>query len=421
MNLPQFLAFKKALKHELSAALRLYNSPVKGKTLPQYLGDLVGKDSALSTDPEVSNLEIAKTTARAAELQRDLKDAAEKTVTLWRYQACREPNFAEIVGKVLEKKEQFAELIEEMKQLIEVVQDVKLGLRRQSNAKRRQDNYKVSKFVKTFVDGGFPDELAKLFAKNNPPAEDDTGRFGGIAAYDANLAALAILKDGSTWDVWQYLQKYASDHDSAISADTLKLVSQMKMSSVMKPLHHKQSEVGIDSVELEVALDSETHRPWLIVASNFSNTWGPMRWPLVGVPCVIMAMDTWVLLAIVSIETLLGKGLGVDSQDLWGGERRIGEAEVSVVALKAKEGINVPLGHAVIWAAVPQSGGLTKEDKKSCGKLLVQWCLHKQAKGEQAVMREVKHATTKILDANTNTKPWSAYSEVLKQWMSAWP
>ena len=55
--------------------------------------------------------------------------------------------------------------VEEVRGLVEVVSDVKVGLRTQSASKRRHETYKVTKIKKCTDDGGCLGDLSKQLAK----------------------------------------------------------------------------------------------------------------------------------------------------------------------------------------------------------------------------------------------------------------
>lgn len=420
MNLPQFLHFKKSLKGDLQLALKGFQSPMKGRTYAQYLTEMVGRDKNLEADPEIQQLDVPAQAGKVVKLHQELRDVTDKTVTLWRYSMCREAGFVDVVKGILAKRDEFRESIEELKQLAEIVQEVKLGLRRQTSAKRRQENHKVTKLGKAFVAGSFSEDFARIFSRRMSHILEGQNLPEPVKDFDgSDPHVLVHLHPDCKWDLFDHMQRYLSINEKAIEQDTLKLVAQMQTTSIMKPVAHERPPQGVETLKLKVPITEESMRPWLLISNSYSNTWGPLRWPLVGVPGLIMSLDTWVLSAIVSVETLISKGLGVESQDWWSGEQSLNESDVSLFPLKPKEGLNLPFGYAVVWAYVPTVMATTREGRKMTGKIIFQWALHNEVKAPQQAKNEVKHSIGRLFAAHGSAKPWSTCRAPVEEWLKS--
>lgn len=187
-NLPQFLNFKTALKADLHKSLKDFMSPAKGKSYAQFLADMLDKDSNLREDPEVVKMEIPKLVAKAEDLQKNVREMVEKRVTMWRFGVCRDDGWLPLVEEVFEKKACFNEVTEECKQVVQIVREVKEGIKRLHTQARRAVNYKHGKLIKSLVAGGYEELLAKCMTKSYFAA----AFWGGGAQSDDLVPKLAL-------------------------------------------------------------------------------------------------------------------------------------------------------------------------------------------------------------------------------------
>ena len=424
MNLTQFLAFKKQLKMELTACIKKCSSPVKGRTYVQLLADMVARDK-LANDPEVEQLQVETVIKNLKEAYDRVKDWCDKKVTVWRLQVVKEPSWQQTVECLFSDKEKYEEALEECKQVVDVLKEVKLGLRKATLQQKRAVTYKVNKIIKAFQIGGHSESLARFLGRVVAEWHDTDKSPTETPAFDGSYERVGITKENAKCDIADLLTAFAETHKTALEQETLNLKKAMQGESIMKPLSLSRAAGGqIQSIELMYELVHDISKPWLLLGNTFANTWGPLRWPLPGIPCVVYCPSDSVLVVTIAIDIMLEKGVTFDIPDWFtasGEERKLSEEHLEVTLLHKAASMVIPFGHVAFFSPVVNKSAFDKLSMKDrpCGNLLVQWLFPKEVKASQSACAEVQHSITKHFAQSGTTKPWSAIHEEVKKWLDA--
>lgn len=229
---------------------------------------------------------------------------------------------------------------------------------------------------------------------------------------------VGLLGEKCELDTWQIMRKTLEGASETIGQEAMKLIPQMRTTSVMKPLSiekdfSKIAEAAVDSVKFVEGFNVAAARPWIIIGSASACTSGPMRWPLPGVPCFLVALDTMIVGGVARIADMLSKNVAIETNQWFSAEEsddhQLKEEDVTPFLLQKGEGIVVPFGHHVQWVF---SGDT---DKATHGKVVVQWILEEGIEAPQAILREVKHACEKQL---VNAGPWSRIKGTIEAWLA---
>ena len=83
------------------------------------------------------------------------------------------------------------------------------------------------------------------------------------------------------------------------------MVAAMKTTSIMKPLQWSEEcslqteEWKGGSGQLHCELQSPTNKPWLLVAVPYCMNYGLLMWPVQGLPSIITALDSYIMISFV--------------------------------------------------------------------------------------------------------------------------
>jgi hypothetical protein len=420
-SLPQFLAFKKALKEEVAKAVARHNSPVRGKTFTQLLEHYFVEDARLKHDPDVANFEPDTLLETSRRLLKGVKEYLDKSIGAVKYKDATEGTLVTFLGELRDKKEEWFTMVDQIKQVCELVKDLQLGLKRAARKDKRQEGYQSTKYQKAFVAAGVPSEIARNMAKWAMIAVTKEDK-------EFELEHVTVLKADDNTDVFgKYLRSIMTTHAETINAQALNLVPQMKSSVIMKLLTIENLTMQLDD-GTKVFKDelSAVHRPWLCMANAFASSWGEFRWPCRGLPCILMAMCNFVVVATVPIKTLLDKGRSLDSMDAWfGDDSELSEKDFCFFYLSQGEGVAMPLGCACLWSYVPLQGQTEKPEKATKGKVLVQWTLGEDPASAKAIPDdkvsavEISHRFARLVAQHGSAKPWADLKDDLGEWFKA--
>lgn len=421
MNLPRFLTFKKDLNTFLLEGVKSYNAAMKGKTLGNQLSEMVAKDTILAGDPEVQALQIEAQVAKADALCKQVKEFAERTVTLWRFQVTKQETWRKTVADIVEKCDELAESIEEINQTLQVVKEVKLGLKRVASAKKRQHNHAKLKRVKQMVATGMQAGLAELLAKFGASAIDDGLGAHGSLWNVVDFSLPFLLANGASDKASVAVQTLYTKHIDAFASEAMKLIPTMKTTSIMKPLKLDTS-LADDLCDADMGIEKGSHawRPWLLVAAKLSNSWGTLRWPFPGFPAFVTALDSFIVLVLVPLERLMAKGVSQETPEWFSdgsdesAATKLVEDDVHTMAMEKGQTIFVPMGHLVLWSFFPTC------DKASHGKIMVQHLYKKEPEVTDIVAKEMELSVAKVMSSYGKSKPWSDLKEDIEKWMTSW-
>lgn len=416
-SMSQFITFKKDVRQNLLDSLKENMSNVRGKTWAQLIEGTMESDPTLATDQDLQQLEIAACTARTEELRKSLKEYLDKTIAMWKYKDIKVPEFHGNLSALATKKREFLEAVEEMKQVASIVRELQLGMKKEALQAKKRTSYKVTRYTKQMVENGMPENLSKLLAKTVSACEDDKP----MNAFGRMPQELEFYSTEYPDFLFQHLKMIAEGNEPLIFGETTTLIGQMKSTTIMKPIavEMPQKPVPGTKPEMFAELTDPLMKPWLIIATALTSSWGQLRWPVMGLPFTLVALDDHCVFAGVPISTLMAKGMSAEKCD-WLECDKLREEDVCVAALRKNEGVSVPFGMAVCWTFVPSSGAVDKPDKAGKGKVLVRWNLKRNTTAASGIeLEEVKHTWSKLLAATGTTRPWSTIREPLQRWLDS--
>jgi hypothetical protein len=426
-GMPGFVQYKKELKAEVARLVLLFNSAQKGKTLCQLLKEKL-EDDELANDEQIQALESEDVMKRAKSKFDGLKHLKEKIIPLWRHQAVKKDNWKDIVKNIHQNMDEWEEVVDELKQLVQVVGDVRIGMKKETQKAKKAVGYKITKYSKVLRGAGYPEEVCRIFSEAfcktlESPLE------GRSAVNDAS--GFKVWGADATSDVAVYMKTLARNHAVFLQQESLALLGQMKSTTIMKPLTLPQLDgelaVDISSITLHAGIKDAVHRPWLLMASAFASTWGPMRWPFVGLPSVITCLDNYVVLLLVPMQNLLQKTMSLDTCDWFGeGENKLRGDDFNPIVLSTNESVAVPFGYACLWCFMPGDGAIdSKPDKSMKGKLVLQWMLPASIVVDDVnklAATEIKHVVSKHLSSQAgDKKPWVDIKASINSWVDMLP
>jgi hypothetical protein len=165
MTMQVFGAFKEKARAALAELLKEATSPVRGKSWSQLLQSYLDTDASMSTDQDMQALEVPAAIEKLEACVRTMKEYHEKTVPMWKVKDVKQANFLETLKNLRTSRGQFAEALEEAKQIHSIVKEYQAGLRREQNKVRKQGNYKHSKYAKMLQANGYPEAMSKCLAR----------------------------------------------------------------------------------------------------------------------------------------------------------------------------------------------------------------------------------------------------------------
>lgn len=419
MTMQGFISFKKSVRRLLADALKEHMSPVRGKTWSALIQSHLEADPALKIDPDLQQLSIDETTTKMDDLAKHMKDLTEKIVAVWKFKDLRQHSFIAGLQAIRQKKDAYLEHLEEVKQMHSIIKDMQAGLRKDQVKARKQVNYKIARYAKVLAFNGFPETTARHLAKAMSAVVGEGTTFQQVFG---NLpSGVAVCGEGSSDEGFRHLSAISEKNADFLFNEASSLVSQMKGTAIMKPLtldnpvsreeHIKQGKLYFDEA-------ADVMKPWLLVATALSSSWGQLRWPVMGLPARVLALDDYCVVGCIPTATLVGEGLSADKCD-WLESDRVKEDDLCVVVLRKGEGLALPIGMSVLWAYCPANGTVDKPDKACKGKLLLQWSLlEKPTCDSQIAVQEVTHSFGKLMALTGTKRPWSGIKDDLGKWLA---
>ena len=397
------------------------NSPIKGKTYPAFITDLLAREKSLADDPEVKQLDVTKQVSQCLDTYDKLKKAAEKQVTMWKFANTKHQDWLTTIDDMISKKDNFVEALEDVKQTADIIKDIRLGIKKQANQRRRADNYRTAKFWKALMQGGIAETIAKGMAEPAVAVIDQQERKMGARSWtaDGDNAEPCRCAASCEFEIHVVTKEFVEKNKEGLLAEAVRLLPQMTAGgSIMKRLDNGRGETTLSKVELFKDLADDLNRPWLLLAQAYSNILGPMRWPFPGLPCLLYSMDSMMSVCYVQVDVLLKNHLSLDSPSWVGTAQSLSETDLTFEVLDAGESLWLPAGYVATWAHLPGRGQVDKADKSAIGKIIVQWVLAKECKAPQPVVTELRHSVGKVLSANENQRPFSVLKEPLQKWLA---
>ena len=430
-TMPQFLSFKKQLKDKMKLELKRYESSNRGKNIAQLLGTYLEQEE-LKNDEEVKGLDAEAAIDRVIARHGKLKDLAEKKIALWKFQVTRTEQWGQTLDEVDKLVADWGEAVDEVKQITDIVRDVRLGLQKSKVQQKRQNTYKRSKYATACNSQGFPEEVAKAFSQCFCEwLERDRNSGSDQAAANPNPLDGAEVLDLTVQDAELniYVAKLAAAVDDTACQQALTLQGQMRSNTIMKPIALPDFEDGavkaLNSLTLVETVDHVMHKPWLILSNSFSFNWGPLRWPCAGFPAILIPLDDVAIVGTIRMEKVVSKGLSLANMDSWFGDdegKQITTKDLDVVILEKGQAMKLHLGTICLWTFAPANGNVeAKSEKAPKGKCLVQWLLSKEPDMSDAPLaaNEIKHEWTRLVTGYGTSKPWSAMKDGVQAYVDS--
>lgn len=389
----------------------MYDSGPKGKTMKQVLVKFL-PDDLIKNDPEVQQLDMLGQLKASEELKSTLREWNEKKVPMWRYQTYKAPGWGALLDEIDELETKWQTAIEETQQLVNIIRDTHLGLKKSGTQQRRQDSHKTTNAAKVLKAGGFGDSVCRAFSKAYNNVVDKVGAGGGEFSLSAKVFHLNQADEGP---VRQHLRGFAKDEDGNIASAAMALASQIKSNSIMKPLSFDAKPP--ENHSLDVPLNSDVPRPWLIVSPACSACWAPLRYPIMGLPSYLCALDSYTVVGLIVMEEVLSAGLSMDTMDWFGeGGKKLSVSSLDIVVLQKGVILRVPPFTCVLHAFVPAD-----LDKTVRGKMLVQCALEAAStintQGFGLALNELKHSFSKMMAVHGDKRPWFAVKAGATAWL----
>lgn len=171
-------------------------------------------------------------------------------------------------------------------------------------------------------------------------------------------------------------------------------------------------------------LDTAVHRPWLSVADQCSLSYGMLRFPLMGLPLLLYALDDFIGVACTSMELILSKQLSLENIGAWFPEDGkdaeqapgLDKDDIDYYLLQKGESVMLPFGSVCLWSHIPKDCTATGQK----GKVLVQWVLGQDRKTDDKPLSlaEVRGMYGKLMAANGSKRPWSSVKDDLDKWLA---
>lgn len=193
-------------------------------------------DDELANDPQISDLGVPGAISKLEDSHTKLKQMQEKVTPLWRSQIVKQADkWKDTMDEFESTMSEFELQLEELKQLVQIVSDVKAGMKREALKVKKAAGYKVTKYTQALKAGCLPDDLGKAFAEAYSKVLDDE-KFRGIANLQSGVAVVAGGSGDSDKNIASYMASMVADNKETLQQEALSLVGQMRGTSIMKPL-----------------------------------------------------------------------------------------------------------------------------------------------------------------------------------------
>ena len=421
LSLPRFLLHKKqvrqAIAHTLTDSL-LYSG--KTRSIVDVIESTNKTQAAFSNDADIVALNIQEVLANVVNLRDDLKAIADRAIPTFAFKHTRDGTYKDCITKVAEQLSTFTEKSVELRQLFDVGKEIMLGMRRDESLKKRREQFKINKYGKVLRGGGFPESLSKHLGLLAKALDVD-----GVAQLPAQLQDHAWKADtpydlsGSNWDVWASIKAMIDDdaNMAEVQSQTAIVRKALTSTSIMKPLalNKNVSDAG-DLHGLTVSWKSNSMRPWLLLATPGTLNVHMMKWPLLGLPSVVFALDDFVVLRCVKIEALLAQDVSIDKVEMWCDVDDKFEPDTGFsAALPPRAAIYIPFGFVCAWAYLPKNG-IDRIDRGGVGRLLVQPVLpSEKVEGAPLTCKELAHQYDMFFEQH-KAGPWVNVRDDVLAW-----
>ena len=136
-NAEMFKEWKKQLRNMISDVLKGYNSPVKGRTYGVFLKEQINKDDMVSNEGEIKTLDWENAVKTADTVAAELKELSDKKVVAWRLSTTTDTAWTETLSSVFDKMDDCSQAFDEVRSLVEVVREIKLGMKSSTQTQKR--------------------------------------------------------------------------------------------------------------------------------------------------------------------------------------------------------------------------------------------------------------------------------------------
>lgn len=336
----------------------------------------------------------------------------DKKINAIKFQSVKDGSFSLFLETTLGLRRAFEESLSEVKGVHIVVKQVSAGIKKTASLKRRQEAYKVSKLARSLAAGGFCEVTARLLSKAaSSPSPTSSEKLS--PEMGTTIRREVENPEGVEFS---YMARMLQSNAAKLSSETAAMLAVMKANAIMKPvaLEPPQSPPK-DLIETPA---HDIMRPWLVLAKPFTQNWGPLKWPVQGLPCIVTATVDCVGLVLVEMSVIIQKGGSLEKADWFDGGDKVVEEDAQVIILGKGQSVEIPFGVAVLWAVMPPEG---KESASPLGGLLVQWLLRATDKvvGNNAALSDMRLTFQRLVAAHGSKKPWMSIRERLTQYLTS--